>query len=65
MPSIKDVQDEYLKLANYYMPTITIDIERLLDAATTDNDSCLRALSQYSAPISAAHAEEISVDLFF
>jgi hypothetical protein len=38
-PSIKEVQDEYLRLANHRLPTFTMDIKRLLDVATSDRDS--------------------------
>lgn len=37
--SIKEVRDEFLRLANYHLTTITVDIKRLVDTATAESDS--------------------------
>lgn len=38
-PSINEVEDDYLKLVYHHLPPITMDIKRLLNAATADSQS--------------------------
>lgn len=39
VPFLKEMQNEYGRLDNHHPPTIIMDIKRMLDVATADNDS--------------------------
>lgn len=60
-PSIKEMQDEYLRMSNPHLP---INITRILDATTTNRDSLrpTRIIVNVKAPSMTALAEGISTD---
>lgn len=64
-PSIKDVKDEYLRLANKHLPIITMDIKWLLNEASAISASRHHAIIivYVNSKYLAAHAEDISTDL--
>lgn len=59
-PSIKEVQNEYLRLGTHRLPTITAEIERFLSTSTEHEMSF--TIVNVNVQSLAAHAEDISSD---